>query len=73
MVRANRNRKFVDSPLEGNGFELSVPRCPADSVGAFIRRQVGSSSRRNRSIGFAEADDWPLVPSDRAGFVRFTF
>ena len=34
-------------------------RCPADSVGAFIRRRVGSSSRRNRSIGFAEADDCP--------------
>jgi hypothetical protein len=54
--RLERNRKFVDSPLEGNGFELSVPRCPADSVGAFIRRRVGSSSRRNCSIGFAEAD-----------------
>jgi transposase len=25
-VRANRNRKFVDSPLEGDGFELLVPR-----------------------------------------------
>ena len=46
-----------DSLLEGNGFELSVPRCPADSAGAFMRRRVGSSSRRNRSIGFAEADD----------------
>jgi len=33
-----RNRKFVDSPQEGNGFELSVPRCPADSAGALIRR-----------------------------------
>jgi hypothetical protein len=31
---------FVDSPLEGNGFELSVPRClaAANSVGAFMRR-----------------------------------
>src|SRR6516164_8295584 len=48
-----------DSPLEGNGFELSVPRCPADSAGAFIRRRVGSSIRRNRSIGFAEADNCP--------------
>ena len=48
-----------DSLLEGNGFELSVPRCPADSAGAFIRRRVGSSIRRNRSIGFAEADDCP--------------
>jgi hypothetical protein len=27
VVRANRNRKLVDSPLEGNGFELQVPRC----------------------------------------------
>ena len=34
-------------------------RCPADSAGAFIRRRVGSSIRRNRSIGFAEADDCP--------------
>jgi hypothetical protein len=24
--RLERNRKFVDSPLEGTGFELSVPR-----------------------------------------------
>jgi hypothetical protein len=23
----SRNRKFVDSPLEGSGFELPVPRC----------------------------------------------
>ena len=32
--RLERNRKFVDSPLEGNGFELSVPRCAytADSA-----------------------------------------
>ena len=34
-------------------------RCPADSVGDFIRRRVGSSIRRNRSIGFAEADNCP--------------
>src|SRR6516165_12774157 len=34
-------------------------RCPADSAGAFIRRRVGSSIRRNRSIGFAEADNCP--------------
>jgi len=25
--RLERNRKFVDSPLEGDGFELLVPRC----------------------------------------------
>lgn len=25
-MRANRNRKFVDSPLEGTAFEPSVPR-----------------------------------------------
>jgi hypothetical protein len=32
-----RNRKFADSPLEGNGFEISVPRClaTANSVDAF--------------------------------------
>ena len=35
-----RNRKFADSSLEGNGFENSVPRCLATaiSLGAFIRR-----------------------------------
>jgi len=49
--------ELVVSPVEGNGFELSVPRCPADSAGAFMRRRVGSLSRRNRSIAFAEADD----------------
>src|SRR5262249_38982199 len=54
-----RDRFAPDSPLEGNGFELSVPRCPAHSAGAIIRRRVGSSSRRNRYIGFAEADDCP--------------
>jgi hypothetical protein len=33
-------RFVADSPLEGNGFELPVPRCLAiaNSVGAFIRR-----------------------------------
>ena len=25
-VKSGRNRWFVDSPLEGDGFELSVPR-----------------------------------------------
>ena len=26
LYHSARNRKFVDSPLEGNGFENSVPR-----------------------------------------------
>src|SRR5271156_6425084 len=45
---------FVPAPaVEGNGFELSVPRCPADSVGGvFIRRRVGSSSRRKPLYSF---------------------
>ena len=56
---AVRDRKLADSSVEGNGFEPSVPRCPAHSAGAIIRRRVGSSSRRNRYIGVAEADDCP--------------
>src|SRR4051794_37906550 len=37
----------VDSPLEGNGFELSVPRClaTANSVGADRSRGKQSASR----------------------------
>jgi hypothetical protein len=37
---ARRSRFASDSPLEGSGFELSVPRClaAANSVGAAIRR-----------------------------------
>jgi hypothetical protein len=38
--RDHSHPEFVfDSPLEGNGFERSVPRClaTADSVGAFVR------------------------------------
>jgi len=26
-IKSGRNRWFVDSPLEGSGFELPVPRC----------------------------------------------
>ena len=37
-----------DSPLEGNGFEPSVPRClaAAESLAAFIRRYVLPNSKR---------------------------
>jgi hypothetical protein len=42
-----RNRKFVDSPLEGNGFELPVPR-EIGSVSAIgrPRRAVPSTKRQ---------------------------
>ena len=35
-----KHRFATDSPLERNGFELSVPRClaAADGMGAFLRR-----------------------------------
>ena len=36
-----RNRWFADSPLEGDGFEPSVPRSPVSSVGAACRFNGG--------------------------------
>ena len=42
-----------DSPLEGNGFEKSVPRC----VGAYSTVSGGSPSRRQQLYWFAEAND----------------
>src|SRR6516164_7029269 len=57
----NRNRKFVDSPLEGDGFEPSVPRSPVSSVGAACR-----SCRRGSGSGSAML--FPrLEPLRRAG------
>src|SRR6516162_6735884 len=58
----------TDCPLEGNGFEISVPRClaTANSVGAFISAVSGSSSdRRSTTIGMprlatARMTDAPL-------------
>jgi len=55
-----RNRWFADSPLEGNGFEISVPRwlATANSVGAFI--SVGEwrlVEPPKQLFRFAEADD----------------
>jgi len=43
----------MDSSLEGNGFEISVPRClaTANSVGAVISAVSGGSLSRNSSIG----------------------
>src|SRR6516162_2560171 len=45
--------------------KLSVPRCPAESAGAFIRRRVRSSSRRNLSIDLAETDAARIIPPRR--------
>jgi hypothetical protein len=45
-----------DSPLEGNGFELSVPRWLA-TAGAFFSAVSDGSSSRNSLCQFAEADD----------------
>ena len=47
--RLERNRKFVDSPLEGDGFEPSVRPSPVGSIGAARRsclRRSGSGSAR---------------------------
>jgi hypothetical protein len=61
--RLERNRKFVDSPLEGTGFELSVPRLDRQPFRDFVRvgadRPVGAashpSSRRPRQTDRAVA------------------
>src|SRR5215471_8590036 len=51
-----RNRKFADSPLEGDGFERSVPRRPgfvrngADRPSALIRA-VGGPGPADRVVG----------------------
>jgi len=55
-IHRDRGVEFAtDSPLEGEGFELSVPRrlvTAADGVDAFVRRWVTAPSRRRyTSIG----------------------
>jgi len=57
----------VDSPLEGNGFEILVPRClaTANSVGAFISASGCSVSRRNSSIGLARPTTARVIPPRR--------
>src|SRR5215510_2878760 len=55
-----RDRKFADSSLEGNGFEISVPRCraTANSVGAFISADEWRLLEPPKLLyRFAEADD----------------
>ena len=50
----------MDSPLEGNGFEISVPRCraTANSVGAFISADEWRLLEPPKLLyRFAEADD----------------
>ena len=60
--KARKVRFASDSPLEGNGFENSVPRCLATaiSMGAFIRRPRPTTARmippRRRSIGLNSTD-----------------
>src|SRR5215813_11015579 len=47
-----RDRKFADSSVEGNGFEISVPRCLASPTAwapSFRWVSSGSLSRRNSS------------------------
>jgi len=57
----------TDSPLEGNGFEILVPRClaTANSVGAFISASGCSVSRRNSSIGLARPTTARVIPPRR--------
>jgi hypothetical protein len=55
-----RNRKFADSPLEGSGFELSVPRQIANGFEALS--ETGPIGYRRRGLiravaGFAEYPD----------------
>ena len=53
-------RSSHDSPLEGNGFEISVLRClaTANSVGAFISAGEWRLLERQKQLyRFAEADD----------------
>jgi hypothetical protein len=48
----NRNRKFVDSPLEGSGFELPVPRGAASKNRCFFWaaavRRIGGARRAGK-------------------------
>jgi len=59
MIRLERYRGFADSPLEGTGFELPVPR---DSVGAEpISSQAAGMLRRHirrHSAQFLTAIAW---------------
>src|SRR5262249_35822570 len=67
-LRSPRYRSSPDSPLEGKGFEISVPRCPAtaNSAGAFI--SAGGwrlLKRRNCSIGLPRATTPRGIPRRR--------
>jgi hypothetical protein len=68
MASAIRNRKFVDSLLEENGFENSVPRCPAitNSAGALISAvSDGSLNHRSSSIGLPGPTTARMIPPRR--------
>jgi hypothetical protein len=50
-VEKARDRKFADSPLEGNGFEISVPR----RIGSGFEASAGSGPINNRRGGITRA------------------
>src|SRR6516162_10650367 len=56
---ASLRTRATDSPLEGNGFEISVPRClaTANSVGTFISAGKWRLVEPPKHYRFAEADD----------------
>jgi hypothetical protein len=62
-----RDRGFADSPLEGNGFELSVPRCLATAQRGRLHAAVNdnSSRRRNSSIGLPRPATARMIPPRR--------
>jgi hypothetical protein len=73
--RLERNRKFVDSPLEGDGFEPSVPRrnklcvAPATNVPGRddpLRRRLGRTCDRTKAHAAAEGPAVTRLPLARA-------
>ena len=63
VVRANRNRNFVDSLLEGTGFEPSVPLLRKALLGIANRRRR-HDSQRHLQVETRDSDaciEWLLI------------
>jgi hypothetical protein len=59
-----RNRKFSDSPLEGDGFELVVPHCVVGGRLADAIAENAASSRLSRAtaLGWDDKSKMPRNP-----------
>ena len=54
LLRRERNRWFADSPLEGSGFELPVPRCALIANSALAALSAAETEAWRRAVARAE-------------------